>query len=325
MLLLTTPMDKNLNQLLFFSAVFLFGSSCAAYRKASLEPKGYDQLKTVTVEIGDLKAVFIDNTELLPHHRAGYNGIAELYHAEQDSSLFVPFYAGFNLEHIFGGDSLTEFFEPRVNPMTLYRKSDTEVLLYQKPTSVSGVESLTEFKIVAPCYIDVTFRCVLHDKSFFRHGYAGFFWASYIHKPPDRNIYFRGITEGMRAETWIASFSDQHGSKSTHRAVGDDHDFYFAPDFRIVLANHFSGYRYTRPFYYGRFHNMALAFFFDSSEVIRLTQSPTGGGNTNPAWDFQYLIPDPKIGKEYSFRARMVYKPFAGNQDLMQEFDSWSK
>ncbi len=316
-------MAGHLIHLLFITTACLFLTSCSGLKKVSLEPADVEQLNAVTLAIGDLKAAFIDNSELPPMHRAGYNGIAELYHSGQDSSLFVPFYAGFNLEHIFGGDSLKEFFEPRVNLMALYRTSNNEVLLYQKPTSVSRVESLTEFKVVAPCYIDVTFRCILHDASFFKHGYAGFFWASYIHNPPDRRIYFRGSTRDSKAVSWIAAFSEQHGYKSTHMALDDHHDFYFAPDFGIVLANHFSDYRYELPFFYGRFHNMALAFFFDSSEVIRLTQSPTGGGNTNPAWDFQYLIPDPVIGREYSFKARMVYKPFAGHQDILEEYQKW--
>jgi hypothetical protein len=318
-------MNKFPTHKILYIAVLLAVTSCTAMKKISLEPAGYDQLKSVTIENGDLKAVFIDNTELPPNHRAGYNGIAELYHTDQDSSLFVPYYAGFNLEHIFSGDSLTEFFEPRVNPMTLYRKSETEVLLYQKSTRISGVESLTEFKLVPPCYIDITFRCVLHNKPYFKHSYAGFFWASYINMPPDRNIYFRGITENMPNETWISAFSENHGSKSTHRAVNDRYNFYFAPDFRIILARNFSNYHYSQPFYYGRFHNMALAFFFESSEVIRLTQSPSGGGKTNPAWDFQYLIPNPKTGREYNFKVRMVYKLFAGNQDILEEYRKWVK
>ena len=310
---------------MLFTAFLLLISSCSALKRVSLEPSGYDQLKTATIENGELKAIFIDNTDLPPDHRAGYNGIAELYHADQDSSLFVPFYAGFNLEHIFSGDSLPEFFEPRVNPMSLYRKSETEVLLYQKSTNVSGVESLTEFKVVPPCFIDITFRCVLHNRQYFMNNYAGFFWASYINKPPDRSIYFMGITEDILTETWISAISEKHGTRSTHRALNDNYDFYFAPDFSIVLARNFSGYRYSKPFYYGRFHNMALAFFFETSEVIRLTQSPSGGGGTNPAWDFQYLIPDPVIGKEYSFRIRMVYKPFTGNQDILEEYNEWEK
>jgi hypothetical protein len=319
---------KKLNTMktLFLSPfVLFFVVSCSPNPLTTLEPEGEEQFQNIKIEKGDLKAVFVDNSEMPPNHRAGYNGIAELYHVDQDSSIFVPLFAGFNLEHIFNGDSLEQFFEPRINPMILYKKSETEVLLYQKKTPYSSAESLTEFTVVAPYYIDITFRCIFHDKAYFRHGYAGFFWASYINKPPDRNIYFRGIDEGQPDEKWISAFSGTHGIKSTHKGINDQHDFFFASGFNIQLAKNFSNYRYTRPFYFGRFHNMALAFFFESSEIIRLTQSPTGGGQTNPAWDFQYLIPDPKTGKEYSFQARMVYKPFVDNEDITQEFEIWTK
>lgn len=300
-------------------------ASCSERKVITLKPVGYNQLKTVTIENGNLKTVFIDNTDLPPNHKAGYNGIAELYHNDQDSNIFVPSYAGFNLEHIFSGDSLIQFFEPRVNPMNLYQKSDTEVLLYQEATPVSGVESLTEFKLVAPNYIDVTFRCILHNKHYFSHDYAGFFWASYINAPPDRTIYFRGISEGQPAENWIQAYSEKHGTKSTHRAIQDKYDFFFIPEFKATLANNYSEYRYSTPFYFGRLHNMALAYFFKSHEVIRFSQSPTGGGSTNPAWDFQYLIPNPQIEKEYSFRVRIVYKPFTNSEDIRMEYEKWTK
>lgn len=314
-----------MKQCIFFLLVTSLIISCTGRKTISLEPTDYDSMQTVTIDNGNLKAVVIDNTELAPNHRAGYNGIAELYHTSQDSTAFVPFYAGFNLEHVFCGDSLTEFFEPRVNPMTLYKKSDTEVLLYQKATPVSGVESLTEFKIVAPHYIDIIFRCRLHNQQYFPHGYIGMFWASYINNPPDRNIYFSGLTEGRSDHYWISAFSEKHGIKATHRSITDKHNFFFAPNFHATLVNNYSDYRYTSPFYYGRFHNMALAFFFKSSEIIRFSQSPTGGGATNPAWDFQYIIPDPKLGKEYKFKARMVYKPFINNEDIRQEYEKWMK
>ena len=60
----------------------------------------------VTISAGDLTVTFADNSAFGKHHRAGYNGIAELRHKSQDENVFVPFYAGFNLEHIFGGDRL---------------------------------------------------------------------------------------------------------------------------------------------------------------------------------------------------------------------------
>jgi hypothetical protein len=68
---------------------------------------------------------------------------------------------------------------------------------------------------------------------------------------------------------------------------------------------------------------MVLAFFFDGDEVIRFSQSPTGGGELNPAWDFQYLIPSPETGKKYSFKVRIVYKPFISGNDILEEYSKW--
>jgi hypothetical protein len=292
----------------------------------SLQPVGYKQLKTVSVEKGKLKTVFIDNTELPPNHRKGYSGIAELYHSKQDSNVFVPSYSGFNLEHIFNGESPVPKFEPRLNPVYLYQKSETEILLYQKPTPVSGAESLIEFKLVAPYYIDFAFHCVLHDRKYSQHDYVGFFFASYINKPFDRNIYFQGIADNQSNQSdarLVAAYSEKHGFKSSHRALKDNYDLYFAPDFTLTLANNFSDYRYTKPFFFGRFQNMALAYFFEPSELIRFSQSPDGGGTGNPAWDFYYIIPQPKTEQEYTFKGRIVYKPFTNTKDINREYKKW--
>jgi hypothetical protein len=56
-----------------------------------------------TFQVGNLTAVIGDNQ---PHeqHRAGYNGIHQLIHRDEPTTLFVPAVAGLNLEHIFDGD-----------------------------------------------------------------------------------------------------------------------------------------------------------------------------------------------------------------------------
>ncbi|MGC1242093.1 MAG: hypothetical protein WA874_10910 [Chryseosolibacter sp.] len=311
----------------FFQCLVLaIVTSCTPEKDPTLKPEGYASQHALTVDKGNLKGVFVDNTELDPHHKAGYNGIAQLYHAEEDSGIFVPAFAGFNLEHIFGGDSLHQLFEPRQHPMTLYRKAEDEVLLYQEPTPLSGVESLTSFKIVPPHYIDVTFECILHREDFFKHDYAGFFWASYIDNPADKKIYFNGLRENETKDSvsWIAAWSQMHGEQSTHRHMNDDHDLFFSENFNARLANHFSEFRYTAPFFFGRYKKMVLAFLFDGAEVIRFSQSPTGGGNENPAWDFQYLIPSPQTGKKYSFKVRMLYKPFISEDDILEEYAQWA-
>ena len=300
-------------------------AGCSEKKNKTLKPEGYESENVLTVENGDLKVIFVDNSQIKPHHRAGYNGIAQLYHVRQDSGIFVPALAGFNLEHIFGGDSLVQLFEPRLHPMTLYRTGETEVMLYQTPTPVSGVESLTTFSVVSPHYIDVTFECIFHDTAFFSHDYAGLFWASYIYRPADRKVYFRGRSEQSDSTAWIAAWSDEHGDSSTHKGVNDDHDFYFADNFNATLASNFSSYRYTEPYFFGRYKDMVLAFLFDGSDVFRFSQSPNGGGRSlNPAWDFQYLIPSPESGKIYSFKARLIYKPFVSENDIAEEYLQWS-
>jgi hypothetical protein len=279
----------------------------------------------ILIAQGDLEAVFIDNFSYGSNHRAGYNGISELRHQLQDSTLFVPFYAGFNLEHIFNGDSLVNLFEPRRNRMSLKKISDSEVELHQPITPLSRVESWTRFKMVPPHYIDINFRCIIHSSDFFPHGFAGLFWASYINKPVDKQIYFWGREGDQNSDQWICAWSPEHGVESTHIEENDHYNLYAAADCNVTLANHYSNYRFNKMFYYGCFHQMVFAYLFATTgnQLIRFSQSPTGGGGPNPAWDFQFIIPDCKAGQEYTFTARLIYKKFISPDDIMDEYDHW--
>lgn len=278
------------------------------------------------IAVGDLHAVFIDNKEYGEQHRSGYNGISELRHSAQSTNLFVPFYAGFNLEHIFAGDSLFNLFEPRKFPMELKRISKNSVELYQDETPLSHVESWTTFKLVAPHYIEINFRCIIKSDEFFKHGYAGLFWASYINAPQDKKIYFLGKEKGRDQKKWIAAYSPKHGVSSTHIGFDDNFDLFVVPGFNVTLASHYSNYLFAETFYYGRIDNMVFAYLFSEPEdgIIRFSQSPTGGGPLNPAWDFQFIIPDFIVGKEYSFKVRLVYKEWISNDDINEEYKKWS-
>lgn len=281
--------------------------------------------KEVSVAVGDLRATFVDNSALGEEHRAGYNGIARLTHAQQDQNVFVPTYAGFNLEHVFGGDRLEEVFEPRRHPMTLRRLSTATVVLHQNPTPLSSVESTTRFTVVPPHYIDAEFRCQVRDAKFFRHGYVGLLWASYINAPDDRRMHFRGRGQADDVPLWISASSPEHGVASTHLSLSDPGGIFFAPDFNATLASHFSDYRFTEPLFYGRFRNMVLIYMFERSEGIRFSQSPNGGGEKNPAWDFQLILRDFQVNKPYSYRARLVYKPFVSPDDVLDELRRWRR
>lgn len=310
---------------IFFSLLIF---TCAD-KKTKSTPTAGNGARTgpATLTAGELKAVFIDNSAFGENHRAGYNGIAELYHTAQESSLFVPFYAGFNIEHIFAGDSLHELFEPRRHPMHLKRIDERSVLLHQPETPLSRVENWTTFTMTPPHYIDIDFQCVFHSAEFFQHGYAGLFWASYIHAPPDKKIYFYGREKTNAKFQWHAGWSPEHGLKSTHLGKNDSLHLFMALNFNITLANDFSDLLFEKPFYYGRFHNMVFAQLFHVTKegIIRFSQSPTGGGADNPAWDFQFIIPEFEIKKTYAFSARLIYKEFISAGDIAAEYESWTQ
>jgi len=167
-------------------------------------------------QIGDLTAVIGDN-EGYDGHRAGYNGVHRLIHRIQPKSLFTV--TGLNLEHIFDGDQdlrgdRTITFEPRNAPMTFTKISDSEAELHQPPTPTFHLESWTRFKLVAPQYIDLTFRCKPHQHVF-AHGYIGLFWASYIFEPENKSIYFRDD------KGWVQYNTQFHNDQSTVRHVDD--------------------------------------------------------------------------------------------------------
>jgi len=281
-----------------------------------------------TFQVGNLTAVIGDN-EAHDHHAAGYNGIHQLVHGDEPTSLFVPRVAGLNLEHIFDGDKELRdindrklFFEPRNAPMTFKGLSESEAELHQPPTPTFKLESWTRFKLVAPHYIDFTFRCQA-TQHVFRHGYIGLFWASYINAPEDKSIYFRG--EGR----WQQLCTQQHNDQSTVVHRDDKFKLTFSSAPGNALYKNLSPLKFDEPFFYGLFRKHLFLLMFDGSAGIRFTHSPSGGGTnkelqtTNPAWDFQFIIPAYDVLKEYGFRARAVYRERCSRQEILQEFTNW--
>ena len=302
--------------------------AAALASRASAQPSATSH---TALRAGDLTAVIGDNSAA-DGHRAGYNGIWSLEHAKGTRSLFVPGIAGLNLEHLVTGDHLEDgktFFEPRNAPMTLVQLGEAEAELHQPPTPTFQVESWTRFRLVAPHYLEMDFRCRPHEDVFPR-AYLSLFWASYMNAPDDKSLYFLGGLDAQR-DHWSQFCTQRHNDQSTVRHRDDSFEMTFPEGGRDTLFKSLSRFRFDEPFFYGHFDELVWIVMFDRSEGIRFTHSPSGGGanaerrTTNPAWDFQFLIPDPQVGREYGFKVRTVLKPRCSREEIVAEYQKWKE
>ena len=163
-------------------------------------------------------------------------------------------------------------------------------------------------------------------------------WASYMRRTVDRRIYFLG--RDNRDEGWLAfgeNTSDgfETGTVACH---GVAHLPYEHGSQTLNIIEHPSK-KFMLPFYYGLVHGsgcvdnpddtMVYIMMFDQKESIRFAMwnfIKNAGGmpdTHSPAWDWQYVIKQPKINQAYGYRARVVYKPFAGRDDVLAEYENW--
>jgi hypothetical protein len=100
--------------------------------------------------------------------------------------------------------------------------------------------------------------------------------------------------------------------------------------------------KFLLPFYYGLVAGdggddpskenttMAYIMMFDQKEAIRfalwnfLTDAAGQPDRHSPAWDWQFVIRHPQIGRTYCYRARMMYKPFVNAEDIKREYIDWT-
>ncbi len=280
---------------------------------------------------GDVEMIVVDNSEVkddvLPNQRAGYSGIASLKHAKRKENLFVPGIAGLNFEHILDGTAHAERktqFEPRNWPMELRLIDDAKghaVELYQKPTFHHGLESCQRYELLEDGTIQLTIEVIPRKKSF-ANGYICLFWASYIHQPESLDIHFRGWPRKEAEQRklpdprWMRGITPAHGTLSTHAALDDDRRFKHDEPFPLTLVYSMSDHRYAEPWSFGVSHGMAFAQMFRPQDRVRLTQSPSGGGKGNPAWDFQFYIENYEVDRRYQFVMRAAYLPFESNEQV---------
>lgn len=282
-----------------------------------------------TFTLGDLTAVIGDN-DSKGDHRAGYNGLWSLTHRTDPANVFVPAVAGMNYEHIFDGETLdlgnaTDiFFEPRRAKMAFKKVSDTVAELRQEATPTFKLESTTRFTLREPDAIDFHFRFKATQHAF-KRGYLGLFWANYINAPDDKSMYLRG------KNLWLQHCTPAHNSVSTVVHQDDKFELTFDKGHRDTLYKSLSPLKYDLPIFYGLVRKHILIVMFDRTDGLRLTHSPSGGGvnaaaqTTNPAWDFQYVLPKYDVNTQYELRARLIYRERCGREQVLKEYAAWKE
>jgi hypothetical protein len=283
------------------------------------------QREPLAIKAGELAVAVSDNSAFRDHH-AGYNGITSLRHAACPQSPFVPAYAGVNFEFLFDGTrhSMAPRWGEDEHGSRLPTASGVKfsgvnrATVHFPGTPDWGVEAWVSYQAIAPQYVDVTVRIQAHERTFV-HGYVGAFFASYIHAPAVREFRFWGKERRGAESGWVATQLPAERNRASYRYGNEPgsltkDEFFFGGTSPAV---------FEKPVMFGRFRDMALAFFFDRGEGLRMAYCKDGGGDRNPAWDFAFLIPDYQPRRIYSRSLRLMFKPYVSDDDVIEEYDRW--
>lgn len=290
------------------------------------------------VSAGDLRVLFRDNAES-PRLLSGLDG---LFHASApEFDAYDPdnpgASAGLNFEHIISGHANpNNKFTPRKGPFPISVLPDGRSvrLTRRREDGPWDMSSTLTYTVTPPHYVDMEFRCTPHDASLFGdRGYAVLFFANYMNDVEDLALHFRGKAGPGEPESWIAGEAPpghpDWNQGGTYRSV-DAADLQYDEDVKFRLNSwSYDWPRFTQPFYYGRAtRGMTLMMMFDRTHTdIDEVRFSLFKFKTNrrprPAWDFQYVIKRIETGREYGFRARLVWKPFAGADDCAREYAEW--
>jgi hypothetical protein len=313
--------------LFFVAGLFLLVSFGAHAQKKTIHE--------ARLQAGNLSGLLLDNIANAGRQGSGFN---PLHHQDYPGkSVYHDHHVGLNFEHIFNGamaDKRISMFTPR---------KDTCVLTVHSPTSATfswpakesawGVESSMTYTLVAPNAIDMTFKATPTEDRF-PLGYAAFMWASYMNRTRERRIHFIG-TEG-----WT-SFGDdvKDGFETGTVSYAGVPDLPYEPDAQALNIIEHPTKKFTKPFYYGlvdgdhdletQDDTLAYIMMFDQTEEMRFAmwnfmKDEDGQFDPHsPAWDWQFVIRDPKPGKTYAYRARVLIKPFTDREDIEQEYRQW--
>ncbi len=260
----------------------------------------------VKLQGGDLTVVIGDHAPHAGSERANYEGIHHLSHRTRPENLFRPIYAG----------------------MIGVRRECRVEGAGEKGARVvagTGADRVVEtFVVQGPHYVDYSVTFTARDA---RGGWNN---TCYMNNVEDPGIYVRR-TDG----SWARHYSARHG----HQASVAPEGMALPPVEKVPNALYphgtnrfhegFSDLRFDPrfPVVYGRVGGMVFIYMAERKRGDQFIpyMSPTGGGGPkNPAWDFRYHLTGLETGKEQSLHMRLCYKPWAGEEDVLKEYEAWA-
>jgi len=236
-----------------------------------------------------------------------------------------------NFEHIVNGvfsDMHRSLNTPRTDPMQVRVLSPASVeVFWPAATSSWGIDCRMRYTFTGDNAIDMEFEAIPR-KDEAPKGWLLFMWASYMQMVRARTIHFRGTDGG--GEKWVAFGST---GKSGTVAGKEQSDLPQDDGYQRFNARIDPDVRFTIPFYYGlrdadmdpgtTDDTMAYIMMFDDPMTSRFAVWNWGDDPAVSAWDWQFIIRNPRVGQAYRHRSRMVYKPFTGEDDVLAEYNTW--
>ena len=272
------------------------------------------------------------------------NGVSPLaLRTAPSASLFRTDAVGLNFEHVFNGAAAQKdkaMFTPRQDLCDVKDLGGHRFeLTWPAKESQWKMDSKMQFDLSKADQIDLKFRTTPRSQEEFSQGYVAMMWASYMGRTIDRKIRFWGEEDGR--EGWVEFGDELEGDQievGTVAHVGVPELSYEAGAETLNLIESPSK-KFVTPFYFGMLDGdqdlkttedrYLYLVMFDQTESIRFAmwnffRDEAGRPDTHsPAWDWQFVVRDPKVGTPYEYRMRIVVKPFEGQAQIWEAYETW--
>lgn len=262
--------------------------------------------------------------------RHGWCGLEELAHS--DHPLDWQLSPALTLEHYIGvPQDAPEYisYEPCDSDKELVVRGSSECTLIYHPMSSAKVETRITYAMKSPHYVDVNIA-VVTERANWPYGSLALFFATIVKVPLYTGVYLLGDDkqlEGKRASRWLhfnglASVAGRtaHPSGVEKPELGRPErapDTYYYAD---------SSVRFDEPLYYGVVGPMVYCLMFrrEQRTEVRFTVNPLAPAFGGPAWDFFWMIQDPTPAIAYELPLRILWKPFVGHEDILEEYANYN-